>query len=158
MTAASAASRLWSSELKPGQQVALAPVGGRPSNGTFPFFNVQQGARGVFVAIGWTGQWAASLRRDTNGSVRVQAGMELTHLRLHPGEAIRTPRILLLRWSGDRIDAHNQFRRLLLAHYLPKLDGQPVPLAICGPNLQPLWAAARARTGPPRRARLPPPK
>ena len=124
-------------ELKPGQQVALAPVGGRPSNGTFPFFNVQQGERGIFVALGWTGQWAASLRRDTNGSVRVQAGMELTHLRLHPGESIRTPRILLLRWSGDRLDAHNQFRRLLLAHYLPKLDGQPVPTGHCGPKLQP---------------------
>src|ERR1035438_8682484 len=41
-------------ELKPGEQVALAPVGGRPSNGTFPFFNLQQGVRGVFVAIGWT--------------------------------------------------------------------------------------------------------
>ena len=117
-------------ELKPGQEVALAPVGGRPSSSTFPFFNVQQGARGVFVALGWTGQWAASLRRDTNSSVRVQAGMELTHLRLHPGEAIRTPRILLVRWAGDRVEAHNQFRRLLLAHYLPKLDGQPVPLAI----------------------------
>ena len=117
-------------ELKPGEKVALAPAGGRPSSGTFPFFNLQQGARGVFVAIGWTGQWAASMRRDTNGSVRLQAGMEQTHLRLHPGESIRTPRILLLGWSGERLDAHNQFRRLLLAHYLPKLGGQPVPLAI----------------------------
>src|ERR1035438_1217951 len=134
-------------ELKPGQQVALAPVGGRPSNGTFPFFNVQQGDRGVFIAIGWTGQWAASLRRDTNGSVRLQAGMELTHLRLHPGESIRTPRILLLHWSGDRTEAHNQFRRLLLAHYLPKLDGQPVSLAIAAQSFnrwaggtRPVWA------------------
>ena len=126
-------------ELKPGQQVALAPVGGRPSKGTFPFFNVQQGDRGVFIAIGWTGQWAASLRRDTNGSVRLQAGMELTHLRLHPGESIRTPRILLLRWSGARIEAHNQFRRLLLAHYLPKLDGQPVLLAIAAQSFN-RWA------------------
>jgi alpha-galactosidase len=134
-------------ELKPGQSVALAPVGGRPSNGTFPFFNVQQGDRGVFVAIGWTGQWAASLRRETNGSVRLQAGMELTHLRLHPGESIRTQRILLLRWSGDRTEAHNQFRRLLLAHYLPKLDGQPVSLAIAAQSFnrwaggtRPVWA------------------
>ena len=126
-------------ELKPGQQVALAPAGGRPSNGTFPFFNLQQGARGIFVALGWTGQWAASLRRDTNGSVRLQAGMELTHLRLHPGESIRTPRILLLHWSGDRLDAHNQFRRLLLAHYLPKLDGQPVSLAIAAQTFN-RWA------------------
>ena len=126
-------------ELKPGEQIALSPVGGRPSNGTFPFFNMQQGARGVFVALGWTGQWAASLRRDTNGSVRLQAGMEQTHLRLHPGESIRTPRILLLRWSGDRLDAHNQFRRLLLGHYLPKLDGQPVSLTVAAQTFN-RWA------------------
>ena len=56
--------------------------------------------------------------------------MELTRLRLHPGEAIRTPRIMLLGWKGDRMDAHNQFRRLLLTHYLPRLDGQPIELAI----------------------------
>ena len=37
---------------------------------------------------------------------------------------------MLLHWSGDRIDAHNTFRRLLLAHYLPKLDGRPIDLAV----------------------------
>ena len=116
--------------LKPGESLALAPVGGRPSNGTFPFFNLQCGQEGFFTAIGWTGQWSAALHREAGGATRLQAGMELTHLRLHPGEAIRTPRIMLLPWSGDRIDAHNTFRRLLLAHYLPKLDGQPVELAI----------------------------
>lgn len=110
--------------LAAGESLALAPAGGRPSSGTFPFFDVQRGSHGVFVAIGWTGQWAASLQRDKSGAMRVKAGMELTHLRLHPGESIRTPRIMLMPWSGDRMDAHNQFRRLLLAHYLPKVDGR----------------------------------
>ncbi len=116
--------------LKSGESVALAPVGGRSSNRTLPFFNLQCGEEGFFTAIGWTGQWSAALDREAGGATRLAAGMELTHLRLRPGEAIRTPRIMLLRWSGDRIDAHNAFRRLLLAHYLPKLDGQPVALAI----------------------------
>jgi alpha-galactosidase len=117
--------------LKPGDPpITLAPVGGRPSNGTFPFFNLQCGNKSCFVAIGWTGQWSATLSRDKDGTVRVQAGMELTHLRLHPGEAIRTPRIMLMHWRSDRIQAHNKFRRLLLAHYLPKLDGRPIDLAV----------------------------
>jgi alpha-galactosidase len=116
-------------ELASGQNVALAPVGGRPSNGTFPFFDLQQGSRGFFTAIGWTGQWAASVKRNQAGATHLQAGMELTHLSLHPGESIRTPRILLLPWSGDRLEAHNKFRRLLLAHYLPKINGQPVQFA-----------------------------
>ena len=128
-----------------GQTVAFAPVGGRSSNGTFPFFNVQSGAGGIFVAIGWTGQWAASVRRGANGQAHLRAGMELTRLKLHPGEAIRTPRILLLRWNGDRIDAHNQFRRLLLAHYLPKLNGQPVPFAFAAQTFN-RWASGARPT------------
>ena len=113
-----------------GREERFAPNGGRPSNGTFPFFNVDTGDGGLFVAIGWTGQWAASAKRHDNGATRVAAGMELTHLKLHPGEAIRTPRILLMSWRSRRIDAHNQFRRLLLAHYLPKVGGKPARPAI----------------------------
>ncbi|MGO8690291.1 MAG: alpha-galactosidase [Thermoguttaceae bacterium] len=116
--------------LKTGDTVSLAPVGGRSSDTTFPFFNLDCGNEGFFIAIGWTGQWAAKINRAKDGSVRLQSGMELTHLRLRPGEAIRTPRIMLMYWSGDRIDAHNRFRRLLMAHYQPKLDGKPIPLAI----------------------------
>ena len=126
-------------EIKAGQSAALAPVGGRPSNGTFPFFNVQHGEGGFFVAIGWTGQWAASFARDTAGTARLQAGMELTHLRLHSGESVRTPRILLLRWRGDRTEAHNQFRRLLLAHYLPRIAGRTAPLAFAAQTFN-RWA------------------
>jgi alpha-galactosidase len=116
--------------LKAGAAVRFAPAEGRPSCGAFPFFNVQVGRYGIIAAIGWTGRWAAAVESNQSGVTRVQAGMELTHLRLHPGEAIRTPRILLLAWSGERIEAHNQFRRLLLAHYLPKVDGQPARPAI----------------------------
>jgi len=134
--------------LSPGQSVSLSPVGGRPSNGTFPIFDLQEGARGFFTAIGWTGQWAAALQRNDAGSTRLKAGMELTHLSLHPGESIRSPRILLLPWSGDRLEAHNQFRRLLLAHYLPKLGGQPVQFAFAAQTFmefaqrgaRPYWA------------------
>jgi alpha-galactosidase len=130
-------------KLPAGQNVALAPAGGRPSNGTFPFFNLQDGARGFFTAIGWTGQWAASVQRNKTGATRLRAGMELTHLLLHPGESIRSPRILLLAWSGDRMDAHNQFRRLLLAHYLPKVDGRTIPFAVAAQSFNegpPGWA------------------
>lgn len=111
-------------EIPPGKGENLAPQGGRPSSVAFPFFNVRHGDSNLFVAIGWTGQWCASVTRADDGSARVTAGMELVHLRLHPGESIRTPRLLLMRADGDRIDAHNQFRRLLLTHYLPKTAGR----------------------------------
>lgn len=38
---------------------------------------------------GWTGQWAATFERTAAGLTHLRAGMEKTHLVLHPGERIR---------------------------------------------------------------------
>ena len=77
--------------LEAGRRFGLAPGGGRSSNGTFPFFNLQSADQGVITAVGWSGQWAASLDRGKEGVTRLQAGMEKTHLVLHAGEQIRSP-------------------------------------------------------------------
>lgn len=116
--------------LEAGKPVAFAPNGGRPSNNTFPFFNVQYGDEGLLTAVGWSGQWAARVERSGTGPTRLQAGMELTHLVLHPGERIRSPRILVMPWKGDLLAAHNQFRRLLLFEYVPRLNGRPLRLPV----------------------------
>src|SRR5208282_5264399 len=97
-------------EVEPGKTLPIGPEGGRSSNGAFPFFNVQYGGEGMITAIGWSGQWRAALARSSPGPTTLRAGMERTSLRLHPGEKIRSPRILVLTWKGDRIDAHNRFR------------------------------------------------
>ncbi len=115
--------------LEGGKTIRMAPTAGRPSNTTaFPFFNFEYEGCGLITAIGWSGQWAASFERADTGPTRLKAGMELTHLLLHPGEKIRTPRILLMSWKGDRVAAHNRFRRLMLFHYVPKQDGRPARL------------------------------
>jgi alpha-galactosidase len=116
--------------LEAGKNYRVAPAGGRSSNGAFPFFNLEYGAQGVIGAIGWSGQWAASFDRSGAGPTRLRAGMELTHLKLHPGERIRSPRVLLLHWKGDRMAAHNRFRRLLLFHYVPQQNGKPAAMPI----------------------------
>ncbi len=116
--------------LEVGKPITFAPVGGRPSNQTFPFFNIQYGEEGMLTAIGWSGQWAARLERSATGPTRLQAGLELAHLRLHPGERIRAARILVMPWKGDRLAAHNRFRRLLLFEYVPKLNERPLRLPI----------------------------
>jgi alpha-galactosidase len=120
--------------LKPETKLSFATSGGRSSNAYFPFFNLEWAGQGVIVGIGWSGQWAASVIRDKNNGVTVSAGMEQTHLLLHPGEEIRSPRILLLFWSGDRIRGHNQLRRFLLTHHIPRRDGEPIipPIAAMG--------------------------
>lgn len=111
-------------QLDAGQNLALDPVGGRSSDGVLPFMNLQGAAGGCIVGIGWSGQWHAEFDRG-EGGLRVRAGMERTHLRLHPDEQIRTPRILLIPWHGDdAITGNNLLRRLLLAHYCPRIDGE----------------------------------
>jgi alpha-galactosidase len=129
--------------LASGQAVRFAPSGGRSSNGAFPYFTLSHGGRNLVTAIGWTGQWAVSIQRQ-EGRTNLRAGMELTHLVLHPGEKIRTPRIVLLESRGDPQGARNCFRRLLLAHYVPQRDGKPLPLPIASNcfdryNRHPVW-------------------
>ncbi len=116
--------------LEAGQPLTVAPVGGRPSNGAFPFFNIQYGGEGLLAAIGWSGQWSARFERTGTGPTRFQAGQERIRTVLHPGERIRGPRILAMPWQGDRMAAHNRLRRLLLFEYMPRLNGRPLRLPV----------------------------
>jgi len=122
--------------LAPGVRSNVAPSGGRSSNSAMPFFNLEVPQnRGAVIAIGWTGQWAASFERpyrNQGGKLTMQAGMARTHLKLHPGEEIRSPEILMLFWEGDRTASQNEFRRFVLRHKTPQIDGKPVTLPIAG--------------------------
>ena len=117
-------------EVVPGAELSLAHYvleGANHVDGQLPFFNLQWQGGGLIAAVGWTGQWAVRVSGENGRGVVVRAGQQTTHLKLHPGESIRTPRMLLLQWQGDdRFLGHNQFRRLLLAHYVPRIDGQTV--------------------------------
>lgn len=116
--------------LEAGKPAVFAPTGGRPSNGVFPFFDLCYGDEGLITTIGWSGQWAARLDRGNTGPTRLQAGMEKTRFILRPGEQVRSPRILVMPWKGDRLAGHNRFRRLLLFEYAPRLDGRPLRLPV----------------------------
>ena len=129
-----------------GKELHFAPTGGRSSSiSAFPFFNIEYGGQGIITAVGWTGQWAAQIDRMETGPTRMRAGMELTHFLLHPGERVRTPRVVLMPWSGDRTAAHNRWRRLLLDQFVPRIDGKPASLPVALQtfdryNARPGWA------------------
>jgi len=110
------------------------------SNEALPFFDVQVADQTIIVAIGWSGLWVAEFVRDAGHALNVQAGMDCTHLVLHPGERIRSPRMLLLFWKGDRLDGHNAWRRLLLEHYSPRPGGELVKAPLCAMS----WGAKKA--------------
>jgi alpha-galactosidase len=105
---------------------------GRSSIDWLPFMNMETGNEGLAVGIGWSGQWNAEIGREpASGNMRLKAGMDGIRLRLHPGESIRTPRILLLPWQGEPADGNNLLRRYLLAHAVPRIDGWAVEAPAC---------------------------
>lgn len=113
-------------------ELVYAPIGGRSSDGVMPFFNLAWADGGVALAVGWSGQWEARFRRSPQGSLVAQAGQQILHSKLHPGESIRTPRMLLVFWQGDKpIRGNNLFRQVLMAHYLPRRNGELVLSPIC---------------------------
>ncbi len=114
---------------KEGESLHLQPGGGRSSSSVLPFFNAQGTQGGVMVGIGWTGEWAVDFTSVKNG-LSCQAGMAKTHLLLHPGEEIRTPKVLLLFYEGDQWSGQNAFRRFILACHRPKINGKPLPPTI----------------------------
>ena len=105
------------------------PTGGKTGD-TIPFFDVVSNSRGLIGAVGWPGDWSIDFSRPTPSAINISAGMESTHLVLHPGEEIRTPEILLLAWQGDDLDAHNELRRHILKYHTPQYDGSPVVLPV----------------------------
>jgi alpha-galactosidase len=122
-----------------GETFSMESNGGRSSQGNMPFFDLQFADSGILGAIGWTGHWQATFSNDTNGgSVHLTAGMKKTHFVLHPGEEIRTPRIVLMNWKGkDWLVAQNEWRKLMLAHYTVQENGQP----LIGPISYGTWGA-----------------
>ena len=110
--------------LKPKETMRFAPPGGRPLGKVFPYFNIKWENQGVVVVVGWPGQWAVQFARDEALSLDIRAGQELTHLRLHPGEEVRTPLIVLQFWQGDGIRSQNIWRRWMIAHNLPRYGGK----------------------------------
>ncbi len=104
--------------------------GGGKTVTTIPFFDIRMDGHGLIGALGWPGEWAISFSRPTEPAIELRAGMQNTHLSLHPGEEIRTPRILLLPWEGDDIDAHNVLRRHVLKYHAPQYDGKPVVIPL----------------------------
>jgi len=110
----------------PGQTIEMTTANGRSSS-ICPFYTLDWGGGGIITALGWSGQWTASVQLD-EGTLRHQAGMAGMRLALRPGETIRSPRIMLLQWSeGDAERAGNLFRRTMMKHVVPRVQGRPAP-------------------------------
>lgn len=112
-------------ELLPRTETRIGAAGGRPTSSDLSYFNLElPTGSGMIVALGWPGQWSSSWTRDGELGLRLRAGQELTHLKLLPGEEIRTPLVALQFWTGDWTRAQNVWRWWMLAHNVPKPNGK----------------------------------
>ena len=113
------------SPLAPASTTRISAAGGRPTNSDLSYFSLEAPVRqGLIVVVGWPGQWASEWARDGGLGLRVRAGQELVHLRLRPGEEIRSPLVVLQFWNGDWIRAQNVWRRWMLECNVPRQAGK----------------------------------
>lgn len=123
--------------LTPNATKRLGGSNGRPTNADWSYFNLEASGRGMIIAVGWPGQWAAELARNGERGLHLRAGQELTHFVLLPGEEVRSPLIVLQFWEGDWIRSQNIWRRWMLAHSLPRPGGKlPPPLLVASSSRQ----------------------
>jgi len=120
-------------KLGPGAAHRVNTAGGRPTNSHLPYFNIEAGAGGgVIAVIGWAGQWAAQFTRDEGKGLRVTGGQEATSFRLHPGEEVRSPIVVLQFYQGDWVRSQNVWRSWMMEHNVPRHAGKRLEPFIFG--------------------------
>ncbi len=119
--------------VKPGDKLEFTPIDGRSTDRLLPNYNIETPSGGMIAVLGWPGKWASKISREGN-RLHIQGGQETTHFRLHPGEEIRTPRVVLQCYEGDWIRAQNIWRRWMMKYNMPNPGGKlPEPM-ICAGN------------------------
>ncbi len=115
-----------------GQALTYRCYEGRPTNGSFPYYRLDDGQRSLILAVSWQGQWETCFEPRYEGCwVRARQQHLRTYLR--PGESIRAPRILILPLEGaDPVRAQNLWRRWFIRYHMPRPQGQPpAPFMAC---------------------------
>ena len=92
--------------------VKKSSTSGRPTHGEFPYFNLEYGDGGVFIAVGWPGCWRAQFDGKSGTTTHFTAGQNKIATRLLPGETIRSALVTFLRYDGRDEDKNmNLWRR-----------------------------------------------
>ncbi len=94
------------------------PDGGRSSRGLMPFFELRnEDLRfGAMLGIGFTGRWKVFFDKKSEGLL-MRAGVDGLNFYLKPHEKVRTASVLVYPYTGNQVNAHNEWRRLMLGHF-----------------------------------------
>lgn len=104
---------------------------GRPTHAVFPYFNLEYGNGGTFIAIGWPGCWKAQATANGGKTNFVGGQLDISTV-LEPGDTIRTPLIAMLNYEGrDEMVNMNKWRDWFIDCNMHKVDDKPMePLLI----------------------------
>ena len=111
------------------QPASFKSVTGYPTHVNFPYFNLEHGDGGTFIALGWSGTWEANCHAEGNGARFIAVANTGLALRLLPSESIRTARVVMLPYATRcEDDAMNLWRRWFVNYNMPRedADGGPV--------------------------------
>lgn len=125
--------------LAPGSARKIANTGGRPTQVSFPYYNIQFADEGLIYVLSWAGQWNTGFTRDAAFNLTLTGGQELTHFKLLPGEEVRSPLVILQFYKGDWIRGQNLWRRWMYHHSLPQPEGKLLQpqMSLCNGNYFP---------------------
>lgn len=123
---------------------------GTGSFGTLPFFQIEwpKQRRGLLFSLGWSGQWLATVSRNTTGAVSVTAGLggqkcggapgsltrgendEYPAFQVAPGERLRLLRVMIIGYNSSTDAALHQtglnlHRRIILDAIAPRAAATP---------------------------------
>ncbi len=103
---------------------------GRPTHDAFPYYNLEYGTGGTFIAVGWPGTFFASftpVEKDNTTATVFRGGQMGLSTYLVPGETIRTPLMAFVHYDEQGDAAVNVWRDFMIDCNIPKdTKGDPV--------------------------------
>lgn len=102
---------------------------GRATHINFPYFNLEYGEGGAFLAIGWAGTWTANFVQTGGKTVYTAKSVNGLRTYLKSGERIRTALFVVMPYLvRDEAYAANLWRDWFVQYNLPKADKEGNPL------------------------------
>lgn len=123
----------WFADLVTNETRTIFPDDGTSCHCAAPYMILRFREYGVRIGIGYPAMWQASVRQTEDGA-EFLVGQRRCHMKLYPGETIRTPSVTMLCHTGDEAHGRNLWRRWYMTHILPREDGVPLSPYCCMHN------------------------
>lgn len=122
----------YSMDLRKVNKVEFTPMTGRSTYNHFPYFNLEYGEGGTFIAMGWPIMWKADFTYEDN-KVHFLGSQKELETYLKPGEKIRTPLIAFLDYEGrDELKNMNLWRHWFIDCNMRKIEDKLFEPVISG--------------------------